>query len=539
MIAIHDLTHVLAVLNAATIVVLIYAYSRIRAKDREGHRRAMMVAIAIGAVFLAVYLVYHASAGLAKFGGEGLIRPIYFTLLAIHVVMAFVVAVLVPITLYNALKGRFAVHRRFARVTYPSWMFVAVSGLVVYVMAVHLYPLPGAEPMSAGPPFAVGPVAFAPDRARPGRSARELGGWAWIAVGALAVAGVFALLLALSRVPGMDKAPLWPIGFFYKGLVIHVVFSLVIWLLGVFAFLATVATREVAGEAPRAWALGRIGQGVVLVAFPCLFAPAFLDQAQPELTNYVPLFAIRPTMSASCCWRSGCSRLSSACSSICPAGGRLPTLAVSMALAGFVFVLALVSFAVAGVLLARQDRLLTDREALFWGGGHLLQFVYAILLRHQLADFGAPQPRGGGGRRPHHPPRRLDHRPLRHPRADLLPDVRSLLRKAARRLPPAAVRSGAADAFVRGCADRERPRHTDRAALALARPRLLHPRRVAGAVCARRRDGFPDLRLGHPDAGALSRGRHRGQRVERRDAAHLRPRRARPAAVSRRAPFAG
>ena len=103
----------------------------------------MLVAIAIGAVFLAVYLVYHAFAGLAKFGGEGVIRPIYFTLLAIHVVMAFVVAVLVPITLYNALKGRFAVHRRFARVTYPSWMFVAVSGLVVYVMAVHLYPLPG------------------------------------------------------------------------------------------------------------------------------------------------------------------------------------------------------------------------------------------------------------------------------------------------------------------------------------------------------------------------------------------------------------
>jgi len=140
---IHDLTHVLAVLNAATIVVLLYAYSRIRVQDREGHRKAMLVAIAIGAVFLAVYLVYHAFAGLAKFGGEGAVRPIYFTLLAIHVVMAFVVAVLVPITLYNALKGRFAVHRRFARVTYPSWMFVAVSGLVVYVMAVHLYPLPG------------------------------------------------------------------------------------------------------------------------------------------------------------------------------------------------------------------------------------------------------------------------------------------------------------------------------------------------------------------------------------------------------------
>ena len=142
MFAVHDLTHVLAVLNAATIVVLIYAYSRIRARDRDGHRRAMMVAIAIGGVFLAVYLVYHAFAGLAKFGGEGAIRPVYFTLLAVHVVMAALVAVLVPLTVFNALKGRFATHRRFARVTFPAWLFVAVSGLVVYVLAVHVYPLP-------------------------------------------------------------------------------------------------------------------------------------------------------------------------------------------------------------------------------------------------------------------------------------------------------------------------------------------------------------------------------------------------------------
>src|SRR5271167_3394833 len=113
---------------------------------------------------------------------------------------------------------------------------------------------------------------------------RELRDWAWLAVGALAVAGVFALLLALSRVPGMDRAPLWPIGFFYKGLVIHVVFSLVVWLMGVFAFLVTVATQRVSGDDPRAAALGRIGQGVVLAAFPCLFAPAFLDATQPELT---------------------------------------------------------------------------------------------------------------------------------------------------------------------------------------------------------------------------------------------------------------
>jgi putative membrane protein len=142
MIPIHDLPHILAVINAATIVVLLMAYGRIRAGDRDGHRRRMYVAIGLGIAFLVVYVIYHAFSGLAKFGGEGPIRPIYFTLLAIHVVMAFVVAVLVPVTFYNAAKGRFQTHRRLARVTFPSWMFVAVSGLVVYVMAVHLYPLP-------------------------------------------------------------------------------------------------------------------------------------------------------------------------------------------------------------------------------------------------------------------------------------------------------------------------------------------------------------------------------------------------------------
>src|SRR5271165_4381831 len=115
---------------------------------------------------------------------------------------------------------------------------------------------------------------------------RELRDWVWLAVGALAVAGVFALLLAFSRIPGMDSAPFWPIGFFYKGLVIHVVFSLVIWLLGVFAFLTTAATLDMAGEGTRAVPLGRLGQGMALIAFPCLFAPAFLDSTTPELTNY-------------------------------------------------------------------------------------------------------------------------------------------------------------------------------------------------------------------------------------------------------------
>ncbi|HME85574.1 MAG TPA: cbb3-type cytochrome c oxidase subunit I [Roseiarcus sp.] len=210
---------------------------------------------------------------------------------------------------------------------------------------------------------------------------RELRDWVWLAVGALAVAGVFALLLAFSRIPGMDSAPFWPIGFFYKGLVIHVVFSLVIWLLGVFAFLVSVATLRVGGEDLRAAPLGRIGQGFVLIAFPCLFAPAFLDAAEPELTNYIPVIR-HPAYDV--------GLLLLALGVLAPVArlflnlpGRraaIPPLALAMSIAGFIYALALIAFAVAGMLLAERGELMFSRELLFWGGGHLLQFVTAVVL---------------------------------------------------------------------------------------------------------------------------------------------------------------
>jgi putative membrane protein len=104
----------------------------------------MMIALILGAAFLAVYVTYHLSAGLAKFGGHGVIRPIYFTLLAIHIVMALVTTPLVPITAYRALRGRIEGHRRLAKWAWGCWLFVSVSGVVVYVMAVHIYPYSGA-----------------------------------------------------------------------------------------------------------------------------------------------------------------------------------------------------------------------------------------------------------------------------------------------------------------------------------------------------------------------------------------------------------
>ncbi len=210
---------------------------------------------------------------------------------------------------------------------------------------------------------------------------RELRDWAWLAVGALAVAGVFALLLALSRVPGMDEAPFWPIGFFYKGLVIHVVFSLVIWLLGVFAFLVSVATLRVGREDMRAAPLGRIGQGFVLVAFPCLFAPAFLDATEPELTNYIPLIR-HPAYDLGLVLLA-VGVLAPVARLFLNLPGRrtaLSPLALAMAVAGFIFCLALIAFTTAGTMLAERGEMASSRELLFWGGGHLLQFVSAIVL---------------------------------------------------------------------------------------------------------------------------------------------------------------
>jgi cytochrome c oxidase subunit I len=210
---------------------------------------------------------------------------------------------------------------------------------------------------------------------------RELLGWAWLAVGALAVAGVFALLLALSRIPGMENAPFWPLGFFYKGLVIHVVFSLVIWLQGVLAFLVSVATLKLAGENVRAGSLGRIGQGAVLVAFPCLFAPAFMNATVPELANYIPL--IRHPAYDIGLIALALGILAPIVRLLVNLPGRLAALtplSAAMALAGFIYVLALACFAIAGTVLNRQGELASAREDLFWGGGHVLQFVYAALL---------------------------------------------------------------------------------------------------------------------------------------------------------------
>lgn len=138
-----DLTHVIAGLNGASVVCLIAGFVLIRQGERAAHKAVMVGALVLSAAFLVVYLYYKANSGFARFGGEGVIRPLYFTLLSLHVLGAIAIVPLVPVTVYRALRGRFADHRNLARKTLPLWIAVGVSGVVVYAMAVHLFPASG------------------------------------------------------------------------------------------------------------------------------------------------------------------------------------------------------------------------------------------------------------------------------------------------------------------------------------------------------------------------------------------------------------
>lgn len=143
MIANTTLPHILAAINFATVLSILTGFIAIRRGARGGHRAAMLVSAGFGVAFLVIYLIYHMNAGLAKFGGVGATRTVYFTILIVHILAATIAAVMVPMTLFRALRGEFGGHRAIARWTLPLWLFVSVSGLVVYVLAVHIYPYGG------------------------------------------------------------------------------------------------------------------------------------------------------------------------------------------------------------------------------------------------------------------------------------------------------------------------------------------------------------------------------------------------------------
>jgi uncharacterized membrane protein YozB (DUF420 family) len=127
-----------AALNATAAVLLVWGYTLIRRKQIQAHRRVMTAAFVTSCVFLACYLIYHFQAGVVKFPGTGVIRTVYLTILGTHTVLAAAVPVLAIITLRRGLAARYDKHRRIARWTLPIWLYVSVTGVVVYVMLYHL-----------------------------------------------------------------------------------------------------------------------------------------------------------------------------------------------------------------------------------------------------------------------------------------------------------------------------------------------------------------------------------------------------------------
>lgn len=139
MIELADLPAVNATLNSISFVLLIAGYVMIRRERVLAHKRCMIAAFCVSMLFLSTYLTYRFLGEEKRFGGEGWIRPVYFVILITHVSLAATVPVLATRTLYLALRGRLTQHRRLARWTLPIWVYVSITGVVVYVLLFQLY----------------------------------------------------------------------------------------------------------------------------------------------------------------------------------------------------------------------------------------------------------------------------------------------------------------------------------------------------------------------------------------------------------------
>lgn len=137
---VHPLATTNAVLNTIATVLLVAGWAFIRRGQVRAHRAAMVAAFVTSAVFLACYLSYHYAVGHVPFRGTGTVRPVYFTILISHIVLAVAVPVLALRMFFLAWKGRWEAHRRLGRITLPIWLYVSVTGVVIYLMLYHWFP---------------------------------------------------------------------------------------------------------------------------------------------------------------------------------------------------------------------------------------------------------------------------------------------------------------------------------------------------------------------------------------------------------------
>jgi len=209
----------------------------------------------------------------------------------------------------------------------------------------------------------------------------ELRGWLGLAIGSLAIAGVFALLLAFSRLPGIQDTFPWPLQFFKKGLVIHVIFSFVVWFLSTLGAISVIVSYRLSDGQPKGKLLSRAALYGSYLAAVLLFIPGFMDRGLPSLSNYIPVI-IDPI------YYAGLGLMALSMALIClrmlinllGRVGPLDPVTVATLFAGIAYFAALVSFFVAWSQLGQTDINDAYNEALFWGGGHTLQFVNVILM---------------------------------------------------------------------------------------------------------------------------------------------------------------
>jgi uncharacterized membrane protein YozB (DUF420 family) len=140
MLSLTDFPALNATLNATSAILLTAGYRFIRRRQITAHKRCMLAAGATSALFLVSYLTYHYYVGSMPFRGRGWVRPLYFTVLISHTILAAAIVPLALITLFRAWKADFARHARLARWTWPIWMYVSVTGVIIYVMLYRLFP---------------------------------------------------------------------------------------------------------------------------------------------------------------------------------------------------------------------------------------------------------------------------------------------------------------------------------------------------------------------------------------------------------------
>ena len=138
-IPITSLPHLNAALNATTAILILTGFFLIRAGKVKPHKACMISAVGTSTLFLTSYIIYHSQHGVTRFPGEGWIKIVYFSILISHTILAVTIIPFIAVTLFRALREQFDRHKRIARVTFPIWLYISVTGVIIYWMLYHLY----------------------------------------------------------------------------------------------------------------------------------------------------------------------------------------------------------------------------------------------------------------------------------------------------------------------------------------------------------------------------------------------------------------